>query len=170
MGASALDSVVALGGWLVVCFGAAAFGARHRPGEWYAGLAKPAWTPPGRLYAPVRSTLYTMMAVAAWLVWRAVGPGAELALFVVQLALNAAWSLLFFGRHRPFLALLDIGALWLAVAATLLAFWHVRPLAGWLLVPYLAWLTFAAALNAALWRLNRGNADRRAVERRAAPR
>lgn len=152
---SALDSVVALVGWLIVCFAVAAFGARYRPGPWYAALAKPSWTPPNRLFAPVWSALYILMAVAAWLVWRAVGPGPELALFAVQLALNAAWSLLFFGLHRPFLALADIAALWLAVAVTVLAFWHVRPLAAWLLLPYLAWITFAAALNAALWRLNR---------------
>ncbi len=161
MGVSALDSVVALVGWLIVCFAAAAFGARYQPGEWYAALAKPSWTPPPRLFAPVWSTLYTLMGVAAWLVWRAVGPGPELAVFLLQLVLNAAWSLLFFGRRRPFLALVDIAALWLAVAATLIGFWHVRPLAGWLLLPYLAWLTFAATLNAALWRLNRRAPPRR---------
>lgn len=161
MVASAVDSAVALLGWLIVCFAAAAFGARYRPGEWYLGLRKPRWNPPAWIFAPVWSTLYTLMAVAAWLVWRAAGPGPELALFAVQLGLNAAWSWLFFGRHRPGLALADLAALWLALLATLLAFGHARPLAAWLLVPYLAWVTFAAALNAALWRLNRPAAARR---------
>jgi translocator protein len=160
MGAGTVDSVAALAGWLIVCYGAAAFGSRHRPGAWYAALRKPRWTPPGWIFAPVWSVLYTAMAVAAWLVWRSAGPGPELVLFAVQLALNAAWSWIFFGRHRPGLALADIVALWLAIAATLLAFRHARPLAAWLLVPYLAWVAFAAALNAALWRLNRPVAGR----------
>jgi len=95
------------------------------------------------------------MAVAAWLVWRDVGLSREVGLFVVQLVLNAAWTWLFFGLKRPGLAFADIVALWLAILATLVAFWSVRPLAALLLAPYLAWVTFAAALNAALWRLNR---------------
>jgi benzodiazapine receptor len=152
---SALDSALGLGGWLVLCFGAAAVGARFTPGAWYAGLRKPRWTPPDRLFAPVWTVLYAMMAVAAWLVWRETGLSREIALFAVQLALNALWSWLFFGLHRPGAALADIGALWLAILLTHLAFEHVRPLAGWLLIPYLAWVSFAAALNAALWRLNR---------------
>lgn len=155
MGANVVDSVAALAGWMIVCFGAAAFGSRYRPGAWYAALRKPRWNPPNAVFAPVWSVLYTMMAVAAWLVWRAVGPGLELALFAAQLGLNAAWSWLFFGRHRAGLALADILVLWLAVAATLVAFRQARPLAAWLLLPYLAWVSFAAALNAALWRLNR---------------
>jgi benzodiazapine receptor len=155
VGVTSVDSALALGGWLVVCFGAAAVGARFRPGAWYAGLRKPGWTPPNWLFAPVWTLLYATMAVAAWLVWRETGLSREIGVFVVQLALNAAWSWLFFGLKRPGLALADIVALWLAIFLTHLAFAHVRPLAGWLLIPYLAWVTFAAALNAALWRLNR---------------
>ena len=151
---SAGDAVIGLVGWLVLCFGAAAVGARYKPGAWYAGLRKPAWNPPNWLFAPVWTLLYAMMAVAAWLVWREVGLSGETALFVVQLALNAAWTWLFFGLRRPGLAFADIVALWLAILATLLAFWSVRPFAGLLLAPYFAWVTFAAALNAALWRLN----------------
>ena len=150
-----VDGAAGLAGWLVLCFGAAAVGARFRPGAWYAGLHKPAWNPPNRLFAPVWTLLYAVMAVAAWLVWRDVGLSREVALFVVQLALNAAWTWLFFGLKRPGLAFADIVALWLAILATLVAFWSVRPLAALLLVPYLAWVTFAAALNGALWRLNR---------------
>jgi tryptophan-rich sensory protein len=152
---SAVDAAVGLVGWLVLCFAAAAVGARYKPGAWYAGLRKPAWNPPKWLFAPVWTLLYAMMAVAAWLVWRDVGLSREVGLFVVQLVLNAAWTWLFFGLKRPGLAFADIVALWLAILATLVAFWSVRPLAALLLAPYLAWVTFAAALNAALWRLNR---------------
>ncbi len=98
-----------------------------------------------------------MMAVSAWLVWRRLGwkAGREpLMLFGVQLILNAAWSWLFFGEHRPDLALIDITALWLAILATIWIFRTVSPTAAWLLVPYLAWVTFATLLNLALWRLN----------------
>jgi tryptophan-rich sensory protein len=152
---SAGDAAIGLVGWLVLCFGAAAVGARYRPGAWYAGLRKPVWNPPNWLFAPVWTLLYAMMAVAAWLVWRDVGLSRETVLFVVQLALNAAWTWLFFGLKRPGLAFADIVALWLAILAALLAFWSIRPSAGLLLAPYLAWVTYAAALNAALWRLNR---------------
>ena len=155
MGVSGVDNLLALGGWLVLCLGAASVGARFRPGTWYAALRKPAWTPPDRLFAPVWTVLYAMMAVAAWLVWRETGLSREIGLFVLQLALNAAWTWLFFGLKRPGLALVDLVLLWLAILLTQVAFEHVRPLAGWLLLPYLAWVTFAAALNVALWRLNR---------------
>ena len=146
---------VGLVGWLVLCFAAAA-SARNKPGAWYAGLRKPAWIPPNRLFAPVWTLLYAMMAVAAWVVWRDVGLARETTLFVVQLALNAAWTWLFFGLKRPELAFADIVALWLAILATLLAFWK-RPgrWQGCSAGARLAWVTFAAALNAALWRLNR---------------
>lgn len=149
--------VLGLAFWLVLCFGAAAMGARFNPGEWYAALAKPAWTPPDCLFGPVWTVLYTLMAVAAWLVWRRYGfAGAPvaLALFGVQLALNALWSWIFFGLQRPGLAFLELEALWLAIAATTWAFWRLSPTAGWLLVPYLLWVTFAGLLNYAICRLN----------------
>ena len=95
-----------------------------------------------------------MMAVAAWLAWRQSGWGGVLALFGVQLALNGAWSPLFFGLHRIDLALVDIGALWVAIVVTTFAFWRVTPAAGWLFVPYLAWVSFATVLNFTIWRLN----------------
>jgi translocator protein len=143
--------------WLVLCFGAAAFGSQFSPGEWYAELAKPAWTPPGWLFGPVWSVLYAMMGIAAWLIWKDAGfSGARVALglFVFQLVLNAAWSWLFFGLQEPGLALVDIGLLWAAILATAVAFRHHRPLAAGLLVPYLLWVSFAAALNFEIWRLN----------------
>ena len=144
-------------GWLVACFGAAALGGLFMPGEWYAGLKKPSWNPPGWVFGPVWSALYAMMAVAAWLVWKRGGIAAQrgpLGLFLVQLALNAAWTPLFFGLHWPGVAFAEIVLLWLAIAATLAAFRRTSPAAAWLLAPYLAWVSFAAALNFALWRLN----------------
>lgn len=127
------------------------------PGEWYATLRKPSWNPPAWVFGPVWTALYTMMAVAAWLVWRRGGWAAQrrpLALFLVQLALNAGWTPLFFGLKSPGLALAEIGLLWLAIVGTLIAFARVSRAAAWLLAPYLAWVSFAAALNFALWRLN----------------
>jgi translocator protein len=146
-----------LGGWLLLCFAAAAFGGLFMPGEWYASLKKPSWNPPGWVFGPVWTTLYVMMAVAAWLVWKRGGFSAQrpaLVLFLVQLALNAAWTPLFFGLHRPGLAFAEMLLLWLAIAATLAAFRRVSRVAAWLLAPYLAWVSFAAALNLGLWRLN----------------
>ncbi len=144
--------------FLLLCYGAASIGARFTPGPWYAGLAKPGWTPPGAVFAPVWTILYGLMAVAGWLVWKAGATAptrAALAVFAVQLVLNTAWSSLFFGLERPDLALLCIVLLWAAIVATITAFWRVRPLAGGLLLPYLIWVTFAAALNFEIWRLNR---------------
>ncbi len=143
--------------WLSLCFSAASLGAFFMPGEWYATLKKPSWNPPGWLFGPVWSALYTMMAVAAWLVWKRGGFATlrrPLSLFLVQLALNAAWTPLFFGWHRPGLAFAEIFLLWLAIAATIADFRPVSRAAMLLLVPYLAWVSFAAVLNFTLWRLN----------------
>jgi tryptophan-rich sensory protein len=106
----------------------------------------------------VWTALYIIMAIAAWLVWRRGGFAGQrfaLSLFLVQLFFNALWSPLFFGWHQPGLAFVDIGLLWLALLGTVIAFWKVRPLAGALLLPYLAWVTFAGALNFSIWQLNR---------------
>ena len=116
---------IGLASWLTVTFSAAWVGSWFQPGVWYASLVKPALTPPAWVFGPVWTLLYLMMGIAAWLVWRtqgltgALGP---LGLFLVQLALNALWSYLFFGLKHPGLALLDIVALWLAILATLVAF------------------------------------------------
>lgn len=161
-----MRSILALILFLLACFGVAAFGAQFTPGEWYAGLEKPPWNPPAWVFGPVWTVLYAMMAVAGWLVWRSpeppagarggwpAGRRAALGAFAVQLALNGAWSWLFFGLHRPALAFAEIVALWLAILVTTILFWRVRATAGALLLPYLAWVTFAAALNLELWRLN----------------
>lgn len=137
---------------------AASFGARFRPGAWYATLEKPAWTPPNRLFAPVWTLLYLMMAVAAWWAWER-GRGAMLAvalgLWALQLAANAAWSWLFFGRRRIGWAFADILLLWMLIAAATAAFFRVAATAGLLMLPYLVWTGFAGALNFAVWRRNR---------------
>jgi len=146
-----------LGGWALLCFAAASSGGLFMPGEWYAALKKPSWNPPGWVFGPVWTALYGMMAVAAWLVWKRGGFAAQrrpLGLFLVQLALNAAWTPLFFGLHRPDLAFAEIVLLWLAIAASIVAFRRVSGATTPLLVPYLAWVSFAAVLTFALWRLN----------------
>lgn len=143
--------------WLVLCFSAAAVGAQFTPGAWYASLAKPAWNPPGWIFGPVWTVLYTMMAVAAWLVsthgeWRR--RRTPLTFFCLQLAANAAWSWLFFGRQQPGWALVDMLVLWVLLSVTTGLFLKTRRLAGMLLIPYWLWVSFAALLNAELWRLN----------------
>ena len=148
---------IALVGWLALTFCAAATGTFVSTGGWYEELMKPSWNPPSWVFGPVWTLLYAMMAVAAWLVWQRGGWKAQrvpLTLYLVQWALNALWTPLFFGLHRPGLAFIEIVALVLAVMATLAAFWRVKLLAGLLLVPYAAWVGFAAALNFAIWRLN----------------
>ena len=125
--------------------------------NWYADLAKPAWTPPDWIFGPVWTLLYVMMAVAAWLVWRLDGfAGAKvpLALFAIQLVLNSIWSVLFFGLQNPGAAAVEIVLLWAAILATLVTFWKRSKWAGGLLVPYLAWVSFAAVLNVAIWRMD----------------
>lgn len=143
--------------WIVVSMAAGWVGSRFMPGEWYASLAKPSWNPPSWVFAPVWTTLYVLMGVAAWLVWRKrgfAGAPAALGLFIAQLGLNSLWSYLFFGAHRPGLAFLDIVVLWLVILATTVTFWRVSIPAGALLLPYLCWVGFASALNLQLWRLN----------------
>jgi benzodiazapine receptor len=142
---------------LILCFAVAgAGGLATAPSipNWYAGLAKPSWTPPGWVFGPVWSVLYLSMAIAAWLVWRRGDPVVPMMLFGIQLVFNAAWSWLFFGLHSPAAAFIDIVLLWLAIAATTVVFWRRSTLAGTLFVPYLMWVSFAAALNFAIWRLN----------------
>ncbi|MBP6876015.1 MAG: tryptophan-rich sensory protein [Candidatus Eisenbacteria bacterium] len=136
----------------------AAYGSQFSPAPWYQEIPKPSWTPPGWLFGPVWTALYLMMAFAAWLVWRTrasravIGP---IAVYVLQLALNGLWSYLFFGLRRFGLALVDLVALWALIAITIVLFWRIRRLAGALLLPYLAWVTFAGFLNHAIWALNR---------------
>ena len=149
-------SLLALVAFLGACTFAASMGAIFRPGEWYEALAKPSWRPPNWLFAPVWACLYISIAVSGWLVWRVSGPGSTVALavFALQLALNAAWTPIFFGLHRPDLAFYEIVVLWLSIMATIALFYTVQERAALLLMPYLAWVTFAAALNFSIWQLN----------------
>lgn len=148
-------------GWLLASLAAGAAGAlaTTQAREFYAGLVKPAWAPPGWLFGPVWTVLYVLMGVAAWLVWRRAGwngAAGALSLFVVQLVCNAAWSWIFFAWRRGALAFADIVLLLALIVATLLAFARVDRRAAVLLVPYLGWVAFATALTYAVWRGNVG--------------
>lgn len=151
--------ILGLAAWLAVTALAAAIGAAGsiNAGPFYTGLVRPDWAPPAWVFGPVWTGLYALMGVAAWLVWRVGGlRGARgaLSLFLIQLALNALWSWLFFAWNRGALAFAEILILWVVIVATTVAFWRARPLPGALLLPYLLWVGFAAALNYAVWQLN----------------
>ena len=127
--------------------------------SFYQGLSQPAWAPPPAVFGPVWTVLYVMMALAAWLVVRQVGGAAArpaMALYAVQLLLNAAWTWLFFHWHLGAVAFVEVLVLWAIVALTGRAFWRIRALAGWLMLPYGLWVGFASALTFAMWQLNPG--------------
>ena len=146
-------------GWLVVSYAASAAGAvaSIQAKSFYSQLVQPDWAPPPGIFGPVWTVLYTLMGIAAWLVWRNGGfrPNRQaLSLFLLQLGFNALWSWLFFAWYLGVWALVDIVVLWVLIVATLVSFWRVSPLAGALLIPYLMWVSFASVLNYSLWRLN----------------
>ena len=162
-GRNSRPNLPALALFLLLALGAGALGALFSPGfsssaaHWYAMLAKPAWLPPQTWFAPVWITLYVLMAIAAWIIWRERyhrGRGAAIGAYAVQLLLNALWAPLFFGMKNIGAGLFDIVALWLAVGWTMREFVRVRPAAAVILVPYFGWVTFAAAINLAVWKLN----------------
>jgi tryptophan-rich sensory protein len=146
---------------IVVCFSAAAIGGLATSSSvngWFAGINKPSWNPPNWIFGPVWSTLYLMMSIAAWLVWKNSGiQNAKLALgwFVFQLLLNVLWSVLFFGLQQPGWAVIEIVGLWFSIVITIVLFLQHSKLAAALLVPYLLWVTFATYLNYSIWILNR---------------
>ncbi|MFN0069394.1 MAG: TspO/MBR family protein [Limisphaerales bacterium] len=149
--------MLALAGWLAFSFAASASAVFVSTGDWYASLIKPAWNPPGWVFGPAWTLLYLLMGTAAWLVWREGGWKAQarpLGWFLLQWLLNALWTPLFFGLHRPDLALVEIVAFWLVLAVTVTSFWRVKKTAGVLLLPYLGWVSFATFLNFTIWRLN----------------
>ena len=134
--------------------GTAYTGMTYLPGPFYAALEKPAWTPPNEVFPPVWTALYVLIAIAGWIAWRAQGFGPLLWLWLLQLCLNGAWSYLMFGEKQIHYALMDVAALWLAILSFIFVAWPVRRSAALLFVPYLLWVTYAAALNFELWRLN----------------
>jgi translocator protein len=155
-------SLLSLALFLVASFSAAALGSLFTASSvrtWYPELQKPAGTPPPWLFGPVWTTLYILMALAGWQVWERAGgwKGARLALglFFVQLVLNAFWSALFFGMRNPAAGLIEITVLWLAILATVVAFFPIWRLSAWLMMPYLLWVSYAVYLNFGIWRLNR---------------
>ena len=152
--------LLALGALLALCLGIGALGSiatAQSVATWYQTLIKPSFNPPDWLFAPVWTTLYVLIAVAGWRVWRRrglLGARAEFGAYAAQLALNLAWSFLFFGQRMIGAALVEIVVLLAAIALNVVLFWRVDRLAGWLLAPYAAWVAFASLLNFALWRLN----------------
>jgi len=143
---------------ITVCLAVGGWGSRYAPGNWYAALRKPPITPPNWLFPTVWTALYILMGLAAWHVWLRAPRGAALlplAVFVLQLLLNGLWSWIFFDQHRIGWAMVDLAALWAALLATTVLFWRQNVLAGALLLPYLAWVSFAGLLNAWFWALNR---------------
>ncbi|MCR9119550.1 MAG: tryptophan-rich sensory protein [bacterium] len=154
-------SLLVFVGLIVICFAASAIGAWatfEGLRDWYPELQKPSFNPPNWIFGPVWSTLYFMMAVSAWMVWLAAGfKGAKLAMtmFFVQLALNVAWSWIFFFAQQPGWAVVEIVLLWAAILATIVLFFPKSRIAAAMLCPYLAWVSFATVLNASIWWLNR---------------
>ena len=158
---SPIKKTFGLAAWLGITGLAAAVAAAGSvtADTFYAQLALPAWAPPAWVFGPVWTALYAIMGIAAWLVWRARGFGRALSallLYLLQLGVNVLWSWLFFSWRLGLMAMIDILVLLVLILATLIAFWGVRPLAGWLLLPYLLWVGFAAVLNHAIWQLNPG--------------
>jgi tryptophan-rich sensory protein len=154
-------NLIAMVGLLALTYAAAALGgfASVNAGEFYTSLNRPAWAPSPAVFGPVWSVLYTLMAISAFLVVRQLGWRAALvplAVFVVQLLLNAAWTWLFFGWRMGGAAFGEIIVLIAAIALNIYLFWRVRPLAGALLLPYLGWVSFATLLTWSVWRLNPG--------------
>ncbi len=150
-----MDSYISLGVFVLLCLAAASSGAAFSPGEWYRSLRRPAWTPPDWAFPVVWSVLYLMIAAAGWLAWEAGGFGPAIWFWGFGLVVNAAWSWIMFGRKDIGGALVDVVLLWLLTAGFILAAWDVSRTASLLFLPYLAWVTTAAALNFEVWRLNR---------------
>lgn len=137
--------------YLAACGAAAATGALFQPGDWYRSLDKPRWTPPDWLFPVAWTVLYLCMSTAAARVAMVGDSGQALALWSVQIALNALWTPVFFGLRRMGAGLVIISLLWLSVAATMLTFWQVDWIAGLLFAPYLLWVSVAGALNRSVW-------------------
>jgi len=151
---------ISLLGWFVLCFAVGGFAGAGTASDvdgWYRTLVRPSFAPPNWVFAPVWTLLYAMMAIAVWRIGLTPASPTRtwaIALFLAQLALNFAWPWIFFRFHALSFALVEIVALWVLIAATIWTCSRIAPLEAWLMAPYLAWVTFAAALNAGFWRLN----------------
>lgn len=141
--------------FLALVSAAAVTGAQYMPGPWYEALAKPSWTPPNWLFPIAWTVLYFMIAVAGWLVWKREGVGMALGIWAAGLVLNALWSYVMFGRHEIGPALVTVAALWLSIIAFIWAAWPIDRMAAYLFMPYLVWVSFASALNAAVLVMNK---------------
>jgi len=156
---SVREQILALAGWIGISFTAAAVGglASVKAAGFYQKLSLPVWAPPSWLFGPAWTLLYLLMGIAAWIVWKTGGrrnAAGALFLFLVQLAANALWTWLFFAWRLGAAAFIEIILLWILILCTLIAFWRIRPLAGYLLLPYLFWVSFAAALTFSIWQRN----------------
>jgi translocator protein len=152
-----MNKWVALAGFIILCLavgGSAGYFTAQSVLTWFPTLNKPFFNPPSWVFAPVWTTLYIMMAVAAWLVWLEGNSRNALILFFIQLSVNFAWPLLFFAMHQLTWALVAIITMWALILVTLRTFWKASKPAGWLMLPYLAWVSFATVLNASFWWLN----------------
>jgi len=152
-----VSDYLALVPFLALVLAASVSGAVFRPGRWYRMLDKPAWTPPDWVFPLAWGGLYVLIAASGWLVWLEAGRAAAPALgvWLAQLVLNAAWSGVFFGMKRMGLAFIELAALWLSILATMTLFYPVSQAAAVLMLPYLAWVSFAAVLNLVIWQRNR---------------
>jgi benzodiazapine receptor len=154
------ESWMSLLPFVVICFAAAGVGSLFTSSSvntWYTQLRRPEWTPPNWIFGPVWRTLYLMMAISAWLVWRGSDSPASkfaLTLFAIQLVLNTLWSIVFFGLHKVGPAFGEILLLWMMIIATAVAFLPLSLLAAWLLIPYIVWVAFASYLNFRIWQMN----------------
>lgn len=149
-------SMLSLSVFFLLVFGVAFIASRYEPGSWYAGLNKPAWTPPNWVFGPVWTLLYLAIAFAGWLIWRNSGEKFYLALllWIVQLVLNGVWSWLFFGLQNPAAAFVDIVLLLGAIIFFIVISYPLSRPASWLFIPYGCWVAFALFLNFTLWRMN----------------
>lgn len=149
-----MHAYLSFAGFFLVTLAAAAVGSIFMPGPWYETLAKPSWTPPNWLFPPAWTVLYILIAIAGWRVYSVQGFGPAVFVWGLNLAINAAWSYIMFGQHQIGLAAVDVTALWLTIVAFIVLAWPVDRTAALLFVPYLVWVTYAAALNFAIWRMN----------------
>lgn len=144
--------------WIIICFVPAVIGSQFGPGDWYQSLAKPNWNPPNWIFGPVWTLLYLFMGISVWIIWKDYGlrtAAIPIGFFIAQLILNALWSWFFFGLENVGLAFIDIIALWTLILITMIMFWKLNTWSGVLLVPYIAWVSFATVLNYNIWQLNK---------------